>query len=291
MADAGQYDEVPTRPRGRVRHGVVLVLVAGLLGAGFYGAYNRVWGSEKKPVATPTCTADFAPQTPPTVKPGLVYVNVYNASDRAGLADETAGLLEHRGFHVISVKNDPAPRRVHGVGEVRYGPNGRVVANTIAAQVSGVKLVEDDRADPSVDLALGPKFRHLRPLPPAKPGSFDLNVYNTTWKPGLAGDTAEALRKRGFHITDVGNDPQKAFLQSVGVLRFGRFGKPAAERVALQIKGLKLQQDNRKDDSVDLVLGTKFEHLVPRAKAKPAPSPSPTQPDATRPDKASQKSC
>ena len=285
MAEPGEFNEQPDRSRGRARHGVVLVLVAGLLGAGFYGAYSRVWG-QPQPVASPTCTADFAPTIPRTVKPGLVYVNVYNASDRSGLAEETASLLKHRGFHVISVKNDPLGRRVQGVGQVRYGPNGQVVANTIAAQVAGVKLVQDERADPSVDLVLGPTFRHLRELPPAKPGSFDLNVYNTTWKPGLAGDTAAKMKKRGFHIADVGNDPEKSFIQSVGVLRFGRYGKPAAARVALQIKGLRLEPDSRKDDSVDLVLGTKFDKLVPRAKATPAPRHTTAAPDATRPQRS-----
>ncbi|WP_152185310.1 LytR C-terminal domain-containing protein [Segeticoccus rhizosphaerae] len=275
MAEAGEFEEGPVPRRGRIRHGLTLVLVAALLGGGFYGAYNRVWGSEKKPVVQPACTP-VTPTPPPTVKAGLVYVNVFNASDRAGLADETARLLEHRGFHVISVKNDPVPRSVQGVGEVRYGPNGATVANTIAAQVDGVKLVEDNRADPSVDLALGPKFQHLNPLPPARPGSFTLNVYNTTWKPGLAGDTAAALKKRGFRIGEVGNDPQKSFITTVGVLRFGEFGKPAAERVALQIKGLKLVEDNRKNSSVDLVLGTKFDSFVPKAQATVPPKPTPT---------------
>lgn len=264
-----------THRKGRVRHTFSILVLVALLAAAFYGSYHRVWGVEKVAGPTPTCTRAVVAAAP-TVAADLVYLNVYNASDRGGLGDETARLLKKRHFHIITIGNDPSGRAIVGVGEVRYGPGGKDVANTVAAQVAGVILVEDHRADPSVDLVLGRSFTALVPLPPMAPGSFKLNVYNTTFHPGLAGDTAKELKARGFDIADVGNDPLKSFMTEPGALRFGEDGVPAARRVALQIKGLKLIRDDRKNSSVDLVLGSGFSGLVPTAQATVPPTPTPT---------------
>ena len=42
-----------------------------------------------------------------------------------------------------------------------------------------------------------------------KPAQITVNVYNATTRTGLAKDTADELRKRGFKIGDVGNAPAK----------------------------------------------------------------------------------
>ncbi len=102
---------------------------------------------------------------PKAVAVRLIHVNVYNATDRRGLATEVAVTLRHRGFHVGAVDNDPLHRTVSGVAEVRTGSHGTGAARTVAAQVGaapGVAVVPDSRAGTSVDLVIGNAFRSLR---------------------------------------------------------------------------------------------------------------------------------
>lgn len=278
MSDVDQVEGGTHRKR-RGRHALILVVVIAILGAAFYGSYSRVWGVEKAAAPTPLCTPIAV--APPSVAPKLVYLNVFNASDHGGIGDKVARLLKKRHFNIIAIGNDPLGRTVPGTGQVRYGPGGTAVANAVAAQVDGVELVRDSRADPSVDLVLGQQFTALVPLPPPPPGAFRLNVYNTTFRAGLAGDTAKELKARGFHVASVGNDPQRAFMTEPGMLRFGEDGEPAARRVALQVKGVKMVRDNRKDSSVDLVLGSGFVKLRPKAETTVPPKPTPA-PAATR---------
>jgi hypothetical protein len=102
---------------------------------------------------------------PKAVAIRLIHVNVYNATDRRGLATEVAVTLRHRGFHVGAVDNDPLHRTVSGVAEVRTGPRGTGAARTVAAQAGaspGVAVVPDSRAGTGVDLVIGNAFRSLR---------------------------------------------------------------------------------------------------------------------------------
>ena len=102
---------------------------------------------------------------PKAVAIHLIHVNVYNATDRRGLATEVAVTLRHRGFHVGAVDNDPLHRTVSGVAEVRTGPHGTGAARTVAAQAGGapgVAVVPDSRTGSGVDLVIGNAFRSLR---------------------------------------------------------------------------------------------------------------------------------
>ena len=100
------------------------------------------------------------------------------------------------------------------------------------------------------------------PLP--APSEITLNVYNTTWKEGLATEVAGDLKDRGFKIKSTGNDPQMTFLKDeVAVIRFGPEGQRAARRLAQQIDGAQLQKDDRTSTKVDLVLGNKWSRVKP----------------------------
>jgi LytR cell envelope-related transcriptional attenuator len=109
--------------------------------------------------ARPTCPTPSP--TPSAVAPGQVRVNVYNATDRRGLAARVAGEMKRRGFRVGGVDNDPAKRTVTGLAEVRHSPAGEAAARTVAAQVGQVVAVPDQRAGASVDLVLGAAFERL----------------------------------------------------------------------------------------------------------------------------------
>jgi LytR cell envelope-related transcriptional attenuator len=101
--------------------------------------------------------------TPAEVLPraSQVTVNVYNSTQRVGLAGDTAKLLGVRGFKVGAVENDPLGVPIEGVGEIRYGPKGEAGAQLIAYHFPGATLVDDGRKGKKVDISLGRQFVEL----------------------------------------------------------------------------------------------------------------------------------
>ncbi|WP_226343745.1 LytR C-terminal domain-containing protein [Agilicoccus flavus] len=131
---------------------LVLALAVALL-------WNQRSGDAGRAPAAPAATC-----TPPPA-PARVSVNVYNATDRAGLAARAATGMKAQGFAVAAVKNDPLERTVKGPAEVRHGPAGAAAAAVVAARVPGAKLVADRRTDAGVDLVLGSAFTTVSKTP------------------------------------------------------------------------------------------------------------------------------
>lgn len=162
------------RARKRRRTAVTLLIVLAMLVAAFYYA-AQYWKSPGRSSAagcpTATATGTAAPPGAPTPAaapaPGQITVNVYNATNRAGLAAETAKEMKARGFVVGTVANDPQKKSVSQPAEVRFGKNGEAAAKVVLALVPGAATAGDARADASVDLVLGNGFKSLAPAPPA----------------------------------------------------------------------------------------------------------------------------
>ena len=72
------------------------------------------------------------------------------------------------------------------------------------------------------------------------------------------------LRDLGFAAPTAANDPIYAGsrLSCQGQIRFGQGGRQSAAAVWLVAPCVELHQDDRKDDSVDLVIGTDFTSLT-----------------------------
>ncbi|MEU6462306.1 LytR C-terminal domain-containing protein [Streptomyces sp. NPDC046976] len=108
-------------------------------------------------------------------------------------------------------------------------------------------------------------------LPP--PGRITVNVFNATARTGLAKDTADQLKKRGFKIGDVGNagaDYDKK-VKGAGVV----LGPTSAVDTSLpvlgaQVAGAEQRPDGRKGATLDLILGDGFKGLVKAADADKA---------------------
>ncbi|MFN0280748.1 MAG: LytR C-terminal domain-containing protein, partial [Kineosporiaceae bacterium] len=102
-----------------------------------------------------------------------------------------------------------------------------------------------------------------------------LRVYNASNKNGLARSVSATLKKRGFTITEISNDPLEAKVPSAAVLRHGPAGLDTARTVAVHVEGkVAYVDDGRVSQSVDLVLGTKFTKLRTTAQVAKALTPA-----------------
>ena len=175
-------------PRPSARHrrkqspviAVVLVVIGMviLFGAG-YGLSRIIQGSGSSDASgtgepTQSSATSAAPEPEPcvtvTVTPGAglpsaaqVTTNVYNATDRTGLAASTAEELQVRGFLIGVIDNDPLAKTITGVAEIRHGPSGEQAARLMAFYLPGAELVDDGRKDATIDTVLGAAYTSVAP--------------------------------------------------------------------------------------------------------------------------------
>ncbi|MEV6877329.1 envelope integrity protein Cei [Amycolatopsis sp. NPDC051128] len=146
----------------------------------------------------------------------------------------------------------------------------------VNAAVGKGDVDEAVRCDPPASPPPGVTFSTLphgalddrAPIPPDKVAYRVLNASGTR---GQGGITTTALRELGFTgAAEPANDPayDKREAKCRGQIRFGENGGPAARTLSLVVPCAELVQDNRKDASVDVVTGTLFGDLRPRAEAR-----------------------
>lgn len=137
--------------------GLLILLIAVFA---YAAAYFQGWlptddgatGDREQVTATATATA---------LKPEEVKVNVYNATDRSGLAGRTGEALEARGYDVQDIADDPEQSTVEGAAHIRFGPAGADAADAMHELVPAAELLQDDRESAEIDLVLGPDFEEL----------------------------------------------------------------------------------------------------------------------------------
>ena len=210
-------------------------------------------------------------------------LTVLNAAETAGEAAGVAQELTKRGLDVVGYSNAPEGVYIKRAAMVYHGPEGLDQALVVAAQIPGSRVYDDGRAGPSVEAVLGYGFKGLVTIPPAPPplpSEIQINVYNTTWKEGLASEAAAALRDRRFIVSNVGNDPIRSFLPNdVAVIRFGPDGLDAAKVLQTHLPGARMQQDERTTKDIDLVLGNGYADLLPLSQVPKQPERPPTKPE------------
>ncbi len=110
--------------------------------------------------------------------------------------------------------------------------------------------------------------------PPPKPGGTTVNVFNATTRSGLAKQTADELKKRGFKIGDVGN-ATKEFdkkVKGTGLL----LGPDSSLNTSLPVLATQLTtaerrtEPTRKGAAVDLIIGDDFKELTKKKDADKA---------------------
>ncbi|MBP1234107.1 hypothetical protein JOE40_003750 [Arthrobacter sp. PvP102] len=153
--------EDPVRLRRRILHGVVLVLLVGLIISAIIVALAIMNGQIQIPTAErsrsaasacPTATFDYTPNE-------KVSLNVYNATNRPGLARSVADEFLARKFAVAAVDNTQSGYR--GVAAVVSGAAGQSAAFSVQRNLPKSDYFQDGRSDGSVDVILTSEFKEL----------------------------------------------------------------------------------------------------------------------------------
>lgn len=107
--------------------------------------------------ASKSCTTAPAPVVLP--RPNALSVTVYNSTNRALLAKNTAAVLAKDGFTIAGYGNDTATTKVAGIAEIRYSADQQPGANLLTYYFRGAKLVPlAAGSDSKLVVALGAKF-------------------------------------------------------------------------------------------------------------------------------------
>ncbi|MGW4814735.1 LytR C-terminal domain-containing protein [Kitasatospora cineracea] len=204
------------RPSRRGRKAAVAlggVLVLGLVSVGGVQLYDVFTGKSSKNATAQACASASgkplaAPESSPSAgapaaaqasgapapvprstavpQPAAVTVNVYNATDKSGLAARTADELRKRGFVVDKVGNAPAAldKKVPGTAQILSGPGGLGAAALLTSQVAAATATEDTRADATVDFVIGDTFSALADPAQAAAALAELTKPSPTPEPG-----------------------------------------------------------------------------------------------------------
>ncbi|MDY6870099.1 MAG: envelope integrity protein Cei [Actinomycetota bacterium] len=118
-------------------------------------------------------------------------IRVLNASGQGGQAGEIAGELRDLGFAQPEAANDPiyVTARLQCQGQIRFGPSGRAAAAAVWLVAPCTELFEDERPDPTVDLAIGTEFGGLT-------ASDDIDAVLASLRPDATAPADPELLKR-----------------------------------------------------------------------------------------------
>ena len=161
--EAGRDADDTVRVRRRALHGVVLVILIGLIIAAIITALAIINGRLKIPAAEPagktvsSCPAATYDYTPAD----RINLNVYNSTSRPGLARSVADEFLARKFVVGAVANVEAGFR--GVAAVVSGAAGQSAAFSVQRNLPGSDYFQDGRTDGSVDVILSQDYAALTP--------------------------------------------------------------------------------------------------------------------------------
>ena len=126
-------------------------------------------------VTTVPPTTTTPPSAGTVLLPGDVTVNVYNATIRRGLANNTAAVLRERGFDISDVGNDPLEAVIPEVAQLRAASADLPEVRLLSQHIPGAVIIDDNRTSSTVDLVIGETFVALgdpatvTPVPLATP--------------------------------------------------------------------------------------------------------------------------
>jgi LytR cell envelope-related transcriptional attenuator len=150
-------------------------------------------GSAPAQLGEPASRSEMMDVTP--AKLSDTKVHVLNASGRGGQAADIAGALKDLGFAQPTAANDPiyATARLNCQGQIRFGTAGQATAAAVWLVAPCTELFRDNRADDSVDLAVGTEFSSLA-------HSDDVDAVLASLRPGATEPSDPALLSK-IHAT------------------------------------------------------------------------------------------
>lgn len=140
----------------------MLVLVGFVLAATLYG-----WRALTAPVGAggsigEVVGAACAPVgADPAPKPSAIELNVFNGTERNGLASKAAKDLRKRGFVVLEIGNAEPDQFQDGVALVRGSLDSQAQAVVVLGLLPGATFQPDNRPDTSIDVIFGEKYKKL----------------------------------------------------------------------------------------------------------------------------------
>lgn len=162
-------EDLPRRNYRHLRTAITLMILTGFVVWAGFRAWDEVsldLEEDEDGIAEvlpdPTCAAVVPTEAPAPEEIGL---NVYNATDTNGLAQQVAGAMRERGFAILDVANDPTTRTVVHVAEIRASTSETPGVALVMAHFPGSVFFGDERSDESIDLVLGPEFVGVAPEP------------------------------------------------------------------------------------------------------------------------------
>lgn len=172
-------DERPEIQWRHLRTAVTLLVLVGVMVAAAYFGWQRIAGEGEEDDTTAESCVPAADVAVPA--PADVEINVYNATNRSGLAADVADLMRERGFVVAEVANDPLGKAIEGTAEIRGNPAQQGAAALLTTTVPESVFVPDDREANTLDVVLGEAFTELAaadtqvsaPTPGATPGGTE----------------------------------------------------------------------------------------------------------------------
>jgi LytR cell envelope-related transcriptional attenuator len=133
-----------------VTAGVVVILVI-----------NR--DTQTRPVVA-GCAPDEIPADIRVRERDQVTINVYNGTDKSGLAEQIGAEFRNRGFQVAKAETAADGKQYDRIAVITYGPSGIGAAWLVSAYFLAGEAESDYRADrpgDDVDVVLGAKFQQL----------------------------------------------------------------------------------------------------------------------------------
>jgi hypothetical protein len=173
-------DRYPRMRRPRHRRRIALTILAavcalGLIGWGTLQLIDVFGGKGSTAQAAPgkkkcrktdaAARSDAAPAAgKPLPKPAALTVNVFNATERSGLAKRTADELKKRGFKIGKIGNAPAAydKKIKG-SAILLGPATAADGplKVLGTQLAGAQQKTDARKGADLDLIIGTGFKNL----------------------------------------------------------------------------------------------------------------------------------
>ena len=146
-------------------------------------------GSTPAQLGEPVSRTAMADVTP--AKLSDTKVRVLNASGRGGQAGDVAGAMKDLGFAQPAAANDPVyvGTRLNCQGQIRFGTAGQATAAAVWLVAPCAELFNDNRADDSVDFALGTDFNALA-------HNDDIDTVLASLRPGATEPSDPALLQK-----------------------------------------------------------------------------------------------